>query len=110
MADLSILDYESLSNIKTDKLDDLADAQDVIAYDGYVYLAGLGTLNVYKHGPAGTTSHIHTNPANTDTNFYPIPYSNKYPTAHIYSDTKVNYTNTGSHKHSGTGQHATFRL
>lgn len=50
---LAILDYQMMSDIKWTDTHEVHNAQDVIAYDGYVYLAGDDRLNVYKHGPAG---------------------------------------------------------
>jgi hypothetical protein len=51
---LNIIDYEFMNNIRNIDRHDVENARDVVAYNGYVYLAGVVSLNVYKHGPAGT--------------------------------------------------------
>ncbi|MBI1389503.1 MAG: hypothetical protein GC154_13755 [bacterium] len=51
---LRVYDFENLSNINLILSDDQArEAWDVIAFDGYVYLACNGSVRVFKHGPAG---------------------------------------------------------
>ncbi|MBN2326094.1 MAG: hypothetical protein JXR73_02995 [Candidatus Omnitrophica bacterium] len=51
---LRILDYENLNNIHNIYYnDDPRSAWDVIAYDGYVYVAEDVSLSVFRHGPLG---------------------------------------------------------
>ncbi|MBD3266762.1 hypothetical protein GF373_08840 [bacterium] len=67
---LTILDYEFMNNIQVEDTDEVHDALDVIAYNGYVYLAGIDVLNVYRHGPLGdrpTSTPTRPTPTHTPT-------------------------------------------
>jgi hypothetical protein len=51
---LRILDYQSMNNIKhiyTNEVE--TSGMDVLAYDGYVYIAEEASLGVFRHGPQG---------------------------------------------------------
>ncbi len=51
---LRIYDYQSMSNIKPIYTNDVeTSGMDVLAYDGYVYIAEDATLGVFRHGPLG---------------------------------------------------------
>ncbi|MDX9754836.1 MAG: hypothetical protein RBU29_12800, partial [bacterium] len=50
---LSVLDYQFMNNIVLDAKHDLQDGFDVLAFQGVVYLAADGQMNVYQHGPVG---------------------------------------------------------
>jgi len=81
-----IVDYERVTQARLIMQSDLvgelegASALDVIAYDGYVYVAEDGTFSIFRHGPVGTRpTSTPTVPTPTPTHTFTLTPTNTPP-------------------------------